>query len=100
MGTLRLKNSLRITVHLQEFIVLKFNKEEVIISMIKDDQYFHQMQIFIKMTKPLLIFLIMADSNHPHIHNLWFMVIMVDDQIRMSMPEINGDEYFPPVTEL
>ena len=31
---------------------------------------------------------------------LWFMVLMVDDHIRMSMPELNYEDYFPPVTEL
>ena len=28
------------------------------------------------------------------------MVLMVDDCIRMSMSEINYEDYFPPVTEL
>ena len=52
------------------------------------------------MVKPLLILLVMANSNHPHIHKLRFTVIMVDDHISMSMPELNDEEYFPPVTEL
>ena len=51
------------------------------------------------MSKPLLIFLSMADSNEPHMDNIRFMVLMVDDQIRMSMSEINDEDYFPPVTE-
>ena len=28
------------------------------------------------------------------------MVLMVDDHIRMFMPEINDETYFPPVTDL
>ena len=66
--------------------------------MIKDDKSFHQRHIFIKMAKPLLILLKMADSNQPHMENLWFMAIMVDDHIRMSIPELNNEYYFPPVT--
>ena len=42
----------------------------------------------------------MADSNQPHIDKLWFMVCMVDYHISMSMPEINDEDYFLPVTEL
>ena len=48
MRTLRLKHSLRGTVHLQELIALKFRNEEGNFAMIKDDQYFHQRHIFIK----------------------------------------------------
>ena len=28
------------------------------------------------------------------------MVLLVDDNIRMSMPELNGEDYLPPVTEI
>ena len=28
---------------------------------------------------------------------LWFMVLMVDDNIRMSMPELNDEDYFPSI---
>ena len=28
------------------------------------------------------------------------MVMMVDDHISMSMPEINNEDYYPPITEL
>ena len=52
------------------------------------------------MAKPLLILLRMADSNQPHINKFWFVVLMVDDHIRISMPEINYKDYFPPVPEL
>ena len=68
--------------------------------MIKDDQPFHQRQIFIKIAKPLLILLRMANSNQPHMENLRFMVLMVDDIIRMSVPDLNDEDYFPPETEL
>ena len=100
MRTLRLKNTLRGTVNFQEFIELKLSKEEVTVSMIKGDQYFHQRKIFINMAKPLLILLRMADSNHPHRDKPRFMVLMVDDHISMSMSEINYEYYLPPVTEL
>ena len=86
--------------HLQDFIALKLSKEEVTVAMIKCDQYFHQRHIFIKMPKPLLILLGMADSKHHHMEKLRFMVLMVDDHIRISMPELNYEDYFPPVTEL
>ena len=75
--------------HLQEFIALNLRKEEGTSTMIKDDQSFHQRHIFIKMAKPLLILLRMAASNQPHMDKLQFMVLMVDDHIRISMPEIN-----------
>ena len=68
--------------------------------MIKGDKYFHQRRMFIKRAKPLLILLRMADSNHPHTEKLRFMVLMVDDQISMSMPELNDKDYLLPVTEL
>ena len=42
----------------------------------------------------------MADSNHPHMYKLRSVVLMVDDRIRMSMPEINDEDYSPPVPEL
>ena len=52
------------------------------------------------MAKHLVILLRMADSNQPHLDKLLFMVLMVDDHIRISMPELNDEYYFPPVTEL
>ena len=52
------------------------------------------------MAKLLLILLRMADSNQPYMGKLRFMNLMVDDQIRMSIPEINYEDHFPPVTEL
>ena len=82
---------------MQEFIALKLRKEEVTFVMIKDDQSFHQRHIFIKMTKPLIIILRMADSNQPNMDKLRFMVLMVDDHIRISMPKLNDEDYFPPV---
>ena len=68
--------------------------------MIKDDQYFYQRKIFIKMAKPLLILLRISESNQPHMEKLRFMVPMVDDNIRMSMPELNYEDYLPPETQL
>ena len=68
--------------------------------MIKGDQSFHKRHIFIKMANTLLIFLRMAEPNHPHMDKLMFMVFMVDDHIRMSMYEMNDEDYLPPVTEL
>ena len=50
------------------------------------------------MAKPLLIIMKMADSNHPHMEKLWFMFLMVYYHIRMSMPDLNYEDYFPPVT--
>ena len=41
----------------------------------------------------------MANSNQPHTDKLRFMVLTVDYQIRMSMPELNDEDYFTPVTE-
>ena len=67
--------------------------------MIKDDQSFHQRNISIKMAKSLLILLRMIDSNQPHMDKLRFRVLMVDDHIRTSMPELNDEDYFPPVRE-
>ena len=52
------------------------------------------------MAKPLLILLRMYESNKPHMDKLRFMVLMVDDNIRMSMPEINYEDYFTLVTKL
>ena len=92
MNNLKLKDALKVTVHLQEFIYLKLNKEEGNIALMKDDHYFHQRQIFTKMANPLLILLMMANSNHPLLDNLRFMVIMVDDNTRMSMPELNDED--------
>ena len=42
----------------------------------------------------------MANSNQPHIDKLRFMVPIVDDHIRMSMPELNHEDYFPSLPEL
>ena len=52
------------------------------------------------MANPLLIFLRTDDSNQPHMDKVRFMGLMVDDHIRMYMPEINDEDYFPSVTEL
>ena len=52
------------------------------------------------MSKPLIILLRMADSNYPHMDKLWFMVLIVYDHVRMSMPELNNENYLPPVTDL
>ena len=49
------------------------------------------------MAKPLQIILRMDDSNQLHMEKLWFMVLMVDYHIRMSMPELNDEYYLPPV---
>ena len=68
--------------------------------MIKDDQSSHQIQIFIKIKNTLLILLRMADSNHLHMEKLRFMVLMVDYHIRMSITDLNYEDYFPPVTKL
>ena len=43
------------------------------------------------MENPLLILLMMAKSNQPHVENLWFMVLLVDDHIMMSMPDLNDE---------
>ena len=50
------------------------------------------------MAKPLLILLRMSDSNQPHTYKLRFMVLMVDYHIKMYMPDLNDEDYFPPVT--
>ena len=52
------------------------------------------------MEKPLFILLRIADSNQPHIDKLWFVVLIVDDHIRIYMPELNYEDYFPHVIEL
>ena len=77
----------------QEFISLKLRKEEVTVAMIKDYQSFHQRHIFIKMSNPLLILLRMVNSKNPHTDKLRFVVLMVDDHIRMSMSELNDEDY-------
>ena len=92
MRTLRLKNELIGTVQLEEFIALELGKEEGDVAMMKDNQYFHQRHIFIKMEKPFLILLRMADLNQPHMDKLWRMVLIVDDHISMSMPERNNED--------
>ena len=100
MRTIRLKNALRVIVNLQEFIAFKLRKEEVNVAMIKDNKSFHQRPIFIKMTKLILILLSMANSNYPQMEKLRFMVLTVDDHIRIYMPELNNEDYSSPVTEL
>ena len=85
---------------LQNFIAFKLRKEEGTVVIIKDYKYFHQRHIFIKMANPLLILLRMADSNQTDMKNLQLMVLMVYDHIRMSMPDLNDEYYFPPVPEL
>ena len=66
--------------------------------MIKYDQYFHQMHIFIKIAKPHLIILRMVNSNQTHTDKLGFMILVFDYHIRMSMPELNDEDYPLPVT--
>ena len=100
MRALFLKHAPRVTFHLHDFIELRLRKEEVTVAMIKDDQYFHQRHILIKTTKTFLILLRMAESNQPHMEKLRLMVLMVDDNMRMYMPDINDKYYFPSVTEL
>ena len=68
--------------------------------MIKYDKSFHKSHIFIKMAKPLLNILSMANSNYPQMEKLRFMVLTVDDHIRIYMPELNNEDYSSPVTEL
>ena len=51
-----------------------------------------------KMSNPILILLRMADSNQTHMDKIRFMVLMVDDHIKMSMPGINDEYYLLPVT--
>ena len=83
---------------MQGFIALKLRREEGTVTRIKEDRPLHQRQIFTKMKKPLFILLGIADSNHPHIDKLQFMVLMVNDHISISMYEINDEDYFLPVT--
>ena len=100
LRTLRLKNSLRGTVHFQDLIALKLRKEKETSAMIKDNQSFHQRQILIKMENPLLVLLRMADSNQTHMDKLRFMVPMVEYHVRMSMSKLNDEDSFTLVTEL
>ena len=100
MRTLRLNSSLMVTLQLHDFIALKLRKEEVTVAMIKEDQFFHQRHIFIKMANPLLILLRVAVSNHPHMDKIGLMVLMVDYHRRMYMPEKNDEDYFPLVPKL
>ena len=46
------------------------------------------------------IILNMADSKHPHMDKLQFIVLMVNYHISMSMPAINHEDYPPSLTEL
>ena len=98
MRTLYLKYEIRGTVQLQEFIALKLRKEEGTFEIIKDNQSVNKRHILIKMIKPLLILLSISDSNHPYMDKIQLMVLMVDDHIRMSMPDLNDKYYPPPVT--
>ena len=41
------------------------------------------------MAKPILVLLRIADSNHPHMDKLRIMVLMVDDNIRIFMLDLN-----------
>ena len=77
--------------------MLKLRNEEGNVTMIKDDQSFHQRHIFIKMAKLLLILLMVADSNQPHMDKLRFIFLVVDGCIRMSIPELNDEYYVLPV---
>ena len=86
--------------HLQQFIELKLGKEEGTVAMIKYDQPFHQKHTLIKMAKPLLILMSMANSNHLHMDKLGFIVLLVDDQMRIYMLELNEEDYTVPATEL
>ena len=86
--------------NLQEFIAFKLRKEEGTVAMIKVEKSFHQRHIFVKMANPLLVLLRMDDSNQPHMDKLWFMFLMIDVRIRISMPELNDEYYFPPASEL
>ena len=83
--------------HLREFIEFKIVKEEGTVAIIKD-QSFHKKYIWLKIEKNILNIMRMANSNKPQMDKLQFMVLMVDDHIRMSMPELINEEYFPPVT--
>ena len=58
------------------------------------------MHIFIKIAKPLLILLRIANSNQSHMDKIQLMLLMFDDHIRMSMSELNDEDYFSPVEEL
>ena len=89
MSALRLKDSMMGTVHLREFIALNWKKQQGTFAMIKDDKYFHQKNIWIKMAKPILVLLRIADSNHPHMDKLRIMVLMIDDNIRIFMLDLN-----------
>ena len=100
MRTLRLKNAPKATVHLQELIVLRLSNEEGTAAMIQNYLSFHQSWIWMKMLKPLLFILMMADSNHRHMDKLWFMVLIIYDHVKMSMPDLNNEDYLTPVTDL
>ena len=52
------------------------------------------------MSKTLLILLRMVDSNQPPMENLRSMVLMVDDHIRIFMPELNDEDYISSVPYL
>ena len=86
--------------NLQKFVALKFRKEEGNVATVKDYQSFHKRNIFLKTSNILLIILRMANSNQPHMNNIQFIVLMSDNHIRMSMPDLNVKYYLPPVTNL
>ena len=52
------------------------------------------------MAKPLLVLMRIADSNQTRMDKLRFMFLMVDYHIRMSMPELNDEDYLPSVSDL
>ena len=82
---LQLKDALRVTVHFQYFIALKWSKEEITVATIKDDQSFHQRNILIKMAKSLLVLLKVANSNQPHMYKFRFIVLTFCFNIKGSL---------------
>ena len=62
----------------------------------KEDKYFLKRHILIKMAKALLILLMMADSNQPHMDKIRFMVLIFDDHIIIYMSQLKDEDYCPP----
>ena len=52
------------------------------------------------MENPKLFILRIVKSNQPHMEKLGFTVFMVDDRIRMSITELNNEDYLHPVPQL
>ena len=52
------------------------------------------------MEKPLFILLRIANSNQPHMDMRRSMALMVDYHTRMSISELNDEDYFAPVPDL